>query len=486
MAVEINVVPPTETRPAHMRPLAVLPVFLDLTGRRVVVAGDAQAAIWKAELAAAAGAAVEVYAPSPSDELVELAAEPPDGRVAVIRRAWRETDLAGAALAVGALAGNEAMMFAAAATRLRVPFNVVDRPDLSPVHFGAIVNRAPVAIGISTGGTAPVLGQMIRMKIETLLPPALGAWAAAAKRVRRQVLARIGYGVGRREIWHRYARKAFEARGGPTEDDIADLFEPARHTGGSVVLVGAGPGDPELLTLKAVRALQSADVVLYDRLVSPEILELARREAKRMLVGKIAGGARVRQDDINALMVGLAQHGRRVVRLKGGDPMVFGRAAEEITACRNAGVAVEVIPGITAALGAAAELLLPLSERGLAQRIQFIAGHSETGDIPDIDWASVADPATTTALYMARRNLREIVGKLRDAGAGPDLPLTIVTAATTSRMQSVRSTLSRAVTEVGELQGDDPCLLIAGRSATTSRSTPASSATGRPAHHADA
>ena len=196
---------------------------------------------------------------------------------------------------------------------------------------------------------------------------------------------------------------------------------PARESaeGGSVALVGAGPGDPELLTLKALRALQSADIILYDRLVSPEILELARREAKRMLVGKAGNGPRCRQDDINALMVKLARGGQRVVRLKGGDPMVFGRAAEEIEICRAAGIPVEVVPGITAALGAAAELQIPLTDRRTARRLQFITGHTQAGGPPDGNWASVADPWTTTVFYMGAGTFAQMLPKLLEAGLAP-------------------------------------------------------------------
>ncbi len=181
-------------------------------------------------------------------------------------------------------------------------------------------------------------------------------------------------------------------------------------TTGSVVLVGAGPGDPELLTLRAVRALQSADVILFDDLVATDILDFARREAKKMLVGKTGHKASCRQDDINALMISLAKAGRRVVRLKGGDPMMFGRADEEIAACRAAGIAVEVVPGITTAQGAASRLLVSLTRRGQARRVQYITGHGHDGKLPaDIDWTSLADPAVTTVVYMPAKTLPELV-----------------------------------------------------------------------------
>jgi uroporphyrin-III C-methyltransferase/precorrin-2 dehydrogenase/sirohydrochlorin ferrochelatase len=447
-----------------MRPLPVLPVFFDLAGRRVVIAGDTHAAIWKTELVAAAGAKVTVYAPDPPEELDALAANPPAGHIAIVRRAWREADLCGAALAIAALEDGEAETFAAAADRQGVPFNVIDRPEVSPIHFGAIVNRAPVTIAISTGGTAPVLGQAIRGKIETLLPPSLGAWAAAAKRVRRKILSRGAAVAAQRELWQRYAREALAARQAPSDDDIARLLDAAPGADGSVVLVGAGPGDPDLLTLKGMRALQTADVILYDRLVGAEVLELARREAKRILVGKVAGGPRVRQTDINALMVALARQGKRVVRLKGGDPMIFGRAAEEIAACRAAGIPVEVVPGITAALGAAAELAQPLTGRHGARRVQFVTGATATGSPPEFDWASVADATTTTAFYMSGRAFADLLPKLLAAGLDPATPAFVSAAATTPRARHARTPVARIPHRLAGLAGNDPCLIVVGRS----------------------
>ena len=268
---------PRETRPARMGALAVLPVFFALGGRRAVVAGSGEALVWKVELLAAAGAHVAVYAPTPCAELAALAAQPPAGSVELIPRGWRPTDFAGAALAVGALEGRDASRFAQSVRANGVPVNIVDTPELSTFSFGTIVNRSSVVVGISTAGAAPVLGQAIRAKIEGLLHPALAAWAAAARGLRAELNARTRMGPARREAWRRFADRALAARAAPERVDLANLHEQALARGGSVALVGAGPGDPELLTLKALRALQSADVILYDRLVSPEILELARR-----------------------------------------------------------------------------------------------------------------------------------------------------------------------------------------------------------------
>src|SRR6185436_7821915 len=395
----------------------------------------------------------------------------PAGNIAVVRRRWRADDLAGAALAIGALAGEDAVAFAAAARAHGVPVNIVDTPALSTFSFGSIVNRSPVVIGIGTDGAAPVLGQAIRAKIEALLHPALGAWAAVAQRLRAVVKARLPMGPARRDLWRRFADRALAARTAPTEQDLRDLTFAGARNCGSVALVGAGPGDPELLTLKALRALQSADVILYDRLVSREILELARREAKRMLVGKVGGGASCRQDDINRLMVQLARDGKRVVRLKGGDPMVFGRAAEELGACRDAGIAVEVIPGITAALGAAAELQIPLTDRRHTRRLQLVTGHSEAGGAPAHDWPSLADPWTVTAFYMSARTFADMLPKLIAAGLDPATPALAISDATTPRSKHVACAVTDLPTALAIAALPQPCLILFGNGVAEARAS---------------
>jgi uroporphyrin-III C-methyltransferase/precorrin-2 dehydrogenase/sirohydrochlorin ferrochelatase len=345
-----NTPTPSEAEPPRMEPLARLPVFLALEGRRTVVAGGTPAAAWKAELLSAAGSAVEVYAAEPCDELVALAAAPPRGAILVHRRAWRADDFRHSAIAIGACDNDdEAARFAAAARVACVPVNVIDKPKFCDFAFGAIVNRSPLVIGISTDGAAPVFGQAIRAKLEGLIPRGFASWAEAARRWRRQVQVSGLSFNGRRRFWQAFTALAIaHPTREPTQSDYDRLFtetaaEAASAEQGSITLVGAGPGDPELLTLRAVRALQSADVILFDDLVSPEILEFARREARKMLVGS----------ETSELMIGLAKGGRRVVRLRGGDPV----SDEEIAACRNADIAVETVPGIAAARGAAVPAL---------------------------------------------------------------------------------------------------------------------------------
>ena len=429
---------PSETRRGRMDALARLPVFLALDGKRAVLAGGNPAAAWKAELLSAAGARVAVYADEPSEELVQIAGDPPRGEIVLNRRAWMPGDLPGAAVAIGAFDDDDsAAAFAAAARAAGVPVNVIDRPAFCDFAFGAIVNRSPLVIGISTDGAAPVFAQAIRAKLEALLPKGFADWAAAAARWRPALKASGLAFSGRRKFWQLFTAYAVANPGSePTQNDFERFIAEVKGLGaalenGAVILVGAGPGDPELLTLRAVRALQSADVILFDDLVSRDVLDFARREARKMLVGKTGFGPSCKQDDINALMVNLARQGKRVVRLKGGDPLIFGRAAEEIAACKAANIPLDVVPGITAAQGAASRLGLPLTDRKYARRLQYVTGHSHEGALPqDLDWRSLADPATTTAIYMPTRTLAALVAKATAEGLDPLTPAIAIARAT--------------------------------------------------------
>ncbi len=342
---------PESRTPARIAPLATLPLFHKLAGRKVVLAGDSDGALWKAELLAAAGADLHIFAPVRPEAFTALAQTPPSGRVTIAPRGWTPADLAGARFAVADVeTDEEATRFVAAARAAGAVVNIVDKPSFCDVQFGALVNRSPLVVAISTDGAAPVFGQAVRAKIEAVLPMGLKAWAEAARAWRPFVQARGLAFAARRAFWEQFTRTALDApERAPTDSDrdalIATLDRRETETAsGRVTLVGAGPGDPELLTLKAVRALQSADIILYDDLVSDGVLELARREARRMLVGKTGHGPSCKQSDINGLLVKLARQGRHVVRLKSGDPLIFGRAAEEIAACESAGVPVSIIP----------------------------------------------------------------------------------------------------------------------------------------------
>jgi uroporphyrin-III C-methyltransferase/precorrin-2 dehydrogenase/sirohydrochlorin ferrochelatase len=461
---------PVEAEVPQMEPLARLPVFLALEGKRAVVAGGSAAAAWKAELLSAAGANVDVYAAEPGEELTALAARPPRGVVTIFPRAWEARDFTSAAIAVGGCEDDgEAAHFAAAARRTGVPVNVIDKPAYCDFAFGAIVNRSPVVIGISTDGAAPVFGVAIRAKLEALIPRGFSQWAEAARRWRQSVQSSGLSFAARRRFWQLFTAFAVtHPDRAPAAADY-DRFlaetnsEGAAVESGSVTLVGAGPGDPELLTLRAVRALQSADVILIDDLVAPEILDFARREAKKMLVGKTGHGPSCRQDEINALMISLAKAGRRVVRLKGGDPMIFGRAGEEVAACRAAGISVEVVPGITAAQGAASRLKVSLTHRHNARRLQYVTGHGANGSLPpDIDWPSLVDPSATTVVYMPTRTLAQLVATAIAEGLDPATPSVAVARATRPDQQTVSARIADLPARLAASPLDGPVTVMIG------------------------
>jgi uroporphyrin-III C-methyltransferase/precorrin-2 dehydrogenase/sirohydrochlorin ferrochelatase len=440
---------PEEAHPERMGSLARLPVFYALAGKRCVLVGDGQGVEWKLELLEAAGAQVQRYAI--------------DG--------WTPDDLRGAAMAVGGFEDDEgAAAFAAAARAAGVPVNVIDKPAFCDFSFGAIVNRSPLVIGISTDGAAPVFAQAIRAKLESFLPTGFALWAAAAGRWRARVKETGLSFVGRRKFWQVFTAHAVaNPQNEPSDTDFASFVAEVKGLGaavenGSVTLVGSGPGDPELLTLRAVRALQSADVVLFDDLVSRDVLDFARREARKMLVGKTGFGPSCRQDDINALMVNLARQGKRVVRLKGGDPFIFGRAAEEIDACRAASIAVDVVPGITAAQGAAAKLGIPLTDRDNSRRLQYVTGHARSGKLPtDIDWRALADPTTTTAIYMPIKTLDALVTRATAEGLDPKTPAVAISRATRPDQQVVSAPIAELSAEITRAELPGPVLVMLGR-----------------------
>jgi uroporphyrin-III C-methyltransferase / precorrin-2 dehydrogenase / sirohydrochlorin ferrochelatase len=463
----MNTRTPVEARAPRMEALARLPVFYALGDKRAVVAGGSPAAAWKAELLAAAGALVEVFAEEVSDEMTELASSMP--RMTIHARAIEAADLAGASIAVGASADDaQAARFAAMARTAGVPVNIIDKPAFCDFSFGSIVNRSPLVIGISTDGAAPVFAQAVRAKLEALIPHGFARWADVAKRWRPRLQA-SGLSFGqRRRFWQRFTERAVaEPEHQPVERDIdllvADIRGASTDTG-SVVLVGAGPGDPELLTLRAVRALQSADVILIDDLVSPQVLDFARREAKKMMVGKTGHRPACKQSEINDLMVKLAKAGKRVVRLKGGDPMIFGRAGEEIAACRAANIPVEAVPGISAAQGAAARLMVSLTHRFDTRRVQYVTGHDRDGNLPsDIDWSSLADPSATTIVYMPKKTLRELGARLTARGLDPATPAVAVANATRPDETVVSGSISDIAEKLDGAAPSGPVLVMIGR-----------------------
>ncbi len=458
---------PQDAPPRRIEKLATLPVFFRMAGRKAVVAGGSEGALWKAELLAASGAHVEVFAGDEAERFAALAADNAF-QVRVEPRGWQESDLADAALALGDFEDmDEAEAFRAAAKRAGAVVNLVDKPALCDVQFGSLVNRSPLIVAISTDGAIPVLGQAVRAKIEALLPPGLAQWVETAKSWRPLVKAKNLSFQARRSFWERVAALAMDqAHRAPEEADREAAFarlDDAGETQGRVLLVGAGPGDPDLLTLKALRALQSADVILYDDLVSDAVLALARREARRVGVGKRGRGPSCSQEDINRLIVEEALAGRVVVRLKSGDPAIFGRAGEEIVACQEAGVPVEMIPGVSAVQGAARTLNLSLTHRHHARRFQVLTGHAANGKLPaDICWPALADKAVTTALYMPKQTLGLFAQMAVREGLDPATPAVAVFSVSLREEKALRGTIASLPDLVTAEAEDAPCLVLIG------------------------
>ena len=453
---------PGEAQRPRLAALSTLPVFYTLTGKRVLLAGGSEAAAWKAELLAATGAMIEVAAPESelSEEMRGLATS---GQVTLLLCHWTAIAWTGYAMAVGDCEDeDEAAHFAGAARRFGVPVNVIDKPAFCDFQFGSIVNRSPLVVGISTSGAAPILGQAVRQRVEAMLPKSLTDWAGLARHIRERATSLLDPGPERRHFWQRLADKAFHT---PAEEaELENWIDEAKGTeGGRVTLVGAGPGDAEYLTLKAMCALQAADVILFDDLVSDDVLELARREAKRILVGKRGGRDSCKQEDINRTMITLAKAGRHVVRLKSGDPMIFGRAGEEIAELNRAGIPVDIVPGITTALALASELKLSLTHRDCAQSVRFVTAHSRDGKLPtNLDWSALADKSTTHLYYMAGRTSGELVARLLAAGLAPDTPVVFASNVSRPGQNIIHTCLRDAVEESKKLDLDCPIILAIG------------------------
>ncbi len=463
---------PESRRPARLNALPKLPIFLDLAGRSILVVGGSDGIAWKVELLAAAGGTVRILAEAPSPEILALVHNDPE-RLSLIRTPWQEADLVGVSVAIADIEDpQESEFFAVTARRHGALVNIVDQPAFCDFQFGTIVNRAPVVVSISTDGAAPILGQAIRRRIEAILPSSLGPWAQAAKGFRDRLRDIVPSKPARRRFWEQFVDVAFTSKSqqGGLNDTLDRLAHEAheeaseRRKIGEVVIVGAGPGDPELLTLKAMRELQAADVIVYDRLVTLGILELARREARRVHVGKEGHGASCRQEDINALVVDLALAGERVVRLKGGDPAIFARTGEEVAACREAGVSVRIVPGITTASAAAASLNASLTHRDHAQRVQFITAHDRHGGLPEnLNLAALADPQATTIVYMGRRTAPKLAARMVESGLASETPIVAISNVSRGDQTSVHSTIGN-VARGADLPKDGPLIIAIGAS----------------------
>ena len=451
------------------------PAFHELSGRRVVIAGGGELAARKARLVAGEGVELVFVAPA-FEQALEAEWR---GRARFIDREAASEDFAGAALAFVAVEDERAAhRLAAAACRAspRAPVNVVDRPELSDFYTPSIVERGDVVVGISTGGAAPVLGKHLRAEIESLLPRRLGALVAFAREFRSAVAAKIAP-ARRRAFWERFfdgpvAADVLAGKSARAREAMIELVNrpQADETGEGVVhIVGAGPGDPELLTLRALRILQSADVILYDRLVAPEILELARRDADRLYVGKAKADHAVPQDEIEARMIALAREGRTVVRLKGGDPFVFGRGGEELDAVRAAGVAVHVTPGITAATGCAASAGMALTHRDYAQAVTFVTGHAKGEADPDLNWSALAALKNTLVVYMGVGKAGAIERNLLENGRAAPTPVAVIENGTHTNEKVLTGRLDGLARLVADGGVKGPALLVIGEVAALAR-----------------
>ncbi|MGN4981132.1 siroheme synthase CysG [Aeromonas dhakensis] len=423
-----------------------LPIFCQLDNKPVLLVGGGEVAERKARLLLDAGAQLTVVAPELDPELAELAA---NGSIEWLAGEFAPAQLAGKWLVVAATDRREvnALVYQSA-NQARIFANVVDDPKRSSFIMPSIIDRSPLMVAISSGGKAPVLARLLREKLEALLPQHLGAVAAFAGSLRDRVKTRFASMGERRRFWERLLGadrlgQALARGDSASAHQLADtLFADESQTGGEVVLVGAGPGDPGLLTLHALRQMQQADVVVYDRLVSDEVMALVRRDAKRIFVGKQAGNHCVPQEGINQLLLEEAKKGQRVVRLKGGDPFIFGRGGEELETLVGTGVGFQVVPGITAASGCAAYAGIPLTHRDHAQSVRFVTAHGK-GGARDLDWPLLAKDKQTLVFYMGLSSCATIREQLLAHGKGGDTPVALIERGTQPSQRVIRGTLDQ-------------------------------------------
>ncbi|MFM5419305.1 siroheme synthase CysG [Aeromonas veronii] len=421
-----------------------LPIFCRLDNKPVLLVGGGEVAERKARLLLDAGAHLTVVAPELDPELAELAA---NGSIEWLAGEFASEQLAGKWLVVAATDRREvnALVYQSA-NQAQIFANVVDDPKRSSFIMPSIIDRSPLMVAISSGGKAPVLARLLREKLEALLPQHLGAVATFAGSLRERVKARFATMGERRRFWERLLGadrlgQALARGDSASAHQLADnLFADGSQTGGEVVLVGAGPGDPGLLTLHALRQMQQADVVVYDRLVSDEVMALVRRDAKRIFVGKQAGNHCVPQEGINQLLLEEAQKGQRVVRLKGGDPFIFGRGGEELETLVGSGIGFQVVPGITAASGCAAYAGIPLTHRDHAQSVRFVTAHGK-GGARDLDWPLLAKDKQTLVFYMGLSSCATIREQLLAHGKAGNTPVALIERGTQPCQRVIRGTL---------------------------------------------
>ena len=454
------------------------PLFFKLTNQPVLIVGGGEVAQRKADLLSRAGACITILAPQISQEIHQLLS---DERHTLITAHYDKKYIDGKRIVIAGT-DDEALnhQVHADCKALNIPVNVVDTPPLCDFIFPAIVDRNPIVIGISSNGKAPVLARLTRARLETLIPQGYGKLAKLAGDMRDEVKSKIPTLTGRRQFWE----KAFEGKvselmfaGHSVEAEQAlkqqleqthqqlssnsDVKQADPKSVGEVYIVGAGPGDPELLTFKALRLMQQADIVYYDALVSREVLDLCRRDADKVFVGKKRSNHAVAQQGINQLMIDAASSGKRVVRLKGGDPFVFGRGGEEIQALRAAGIAYQVVPGITAAGAASCYTGIPLTHRDYAQSVRFVTGFLKSGE-PNTGFAALTNPNETVIFYMGLHSLERLTKGLMDAGRSPQTPIAIISQASMPTQQVMTGTLADIVAKHEANPLPTPALLIVG------------------------
>lgn len=443
-----------------------IPLFLSLKQQPCLVVGAGEIAARKIELLSRAGANITVVA----SEIGESVTAIRDGYPLNIKqKAFADSDLDGMRLVVSATNDRTANMAIAEAAKQRsLLVNVVDNPDLCNFIFPAIVDRSPVIAAISSGGASPVLARLLRAKIESTVPAAFGLLAQLAEKFRPLVKQQIHEGPQRRIFWENVlqgpiAELVFAGKQQEAEDQLRNQLMQTETSDnkGEVYLVGAGPGDPDLLTFRALRLMQQADVVVYDRLVSAEILDLSRRDAQKIYVGKQRDNHSLPQEEINELLATLALSGKRVVRLKGGDPFIFGRGGEEIQTLMQQGIRFQVVPGITAAAGCASYAGIPLTHRDHAQSCTFVTGHLKDGSI-NLNWQQLAAPNQTVVIYMGLVGLEEICQQLIAHGCSPDHPIAIVQQGTTKHQRVITGTLADMSGRVADAEIKPPTLIIVG------------------------
>ncbi len=445
-----------------------LPIFVEMHDRTAVVVGGGVVAARRAEMLVRSGARVTAFARELTDEFFELRAKPN------FRHEPREPepgDLAGCRLCFVATDDEQLTQAARKVARaVGALVNVADRPELSDFIMPSIVDRSPLVIAISTGGASPILGRMLKARLETLIPGSYGRLATLMSGFRGRVAKTMPSPTMRRRFWESVlegpnAEAALagneSAAGAHLADEIERWSAGQDSPRGEVYLVGAGPGDPDLVTFRALRLMQKADVVLYDRLTDEGVMNLVRREAERIYVGKRPDNHELPQEEISALLVKLAKEGKRVLRLKGGDPFMFGRGGEEIETLAEHGVPFQVCPGVTAAIGASAYAGIPLTHRDHAQACVFVTGHGKDGRI-DLDWTALLQPRQTVAIYMGLRNLEALTREFIARGARADLPAAIVDNATRLNQRVIVGTLGTlaAKARAAELRG--PSIIVIG------------------------